>query len=73
MSLRSRTLPVTFMGQTFESEADLHRAYPAYSQYVHLIRKGADTPHKVEMALFARAPRAKHQSQSMTVKKQRTA
>ena len=46
--------PLTVLGQSFATEADFQRAFPAYQQYIAIVRAGADTPLKVEMALYSK-------------------
>lgn len=43
--------PLIFLGQSFASEEDFRRAFPAYGNYVKLVKAGADTPQKVETEL----------------------
>ena len=43
--------PLQFLGRSM-SKAEFEREFPAYANYLPLIRAGADTPHKVEVALY---------------------
>lgn len=49
--------PLTFLGRTFTVDEDFKRAYPAYGEYVAIVRAGADTPHKVEIELHRKSSR----------------
>lgn len=51
--------PLVFLGETFADPADFGRAYPAYRSYYPLVRAGADTPQKIEVALYERSCEAK--------------
>lgn len=44
--------PLIFLGQTFPTEIEFKREFPAYGQYAEIVRAGADTPQKVEVALY---------------------
>lgn len=44
--------PLIFLGQEFATENDFQRAFPAYAHYAKLVRKGFDTPLKIETELF---------------------
>lgn len=43
--------PLQFLGRSM-SKSEFEREFPAYANYVGLVRAGADTPHKVEVELY---------------------
>lgn len=47
--------PLIFLGQTFETEDGFKREFPAYATYAYLVRKGFDTPQKIEQELFRKS------------------
>lgn len=51
--------PYTFQGQVFTDDADFRKAFPAYICHLSLIKKGHDTAHKVELALYAKRKKGK--------------
>ena len=55
--------PIVFLGQTFTDEASFKREFPAYFGFISTIRAGADTPHKVEVAVHRRQTPSKHGKQ----------
>lgn len=61
--------PLIFLGQTFAHDKDFKRAFPAYREYVALVRAGNDTPQKVETALY-RMPRRARRSVARKHRKQ---
>lgn len=52
-------MSLTFLGHTFEEAQDFQRAYPKFASYVREVRAGADTPHKLEVAVYEKRKRAK--------------
>lgn len=54
-------MTLRFLGQEFESLADLQKAYPKYGtpDTVPFIRAGASTPHEVEVAAWLKRNRRK--------------
>jgi len=57
--------PITFHGQTFTEYAEFCKAFPAYVSCIELIRKGHDTAHKVELAVYARRKKAKRKGKKI--------
>ncbi len=51
--------PLVFLGETFTNDEEFRRRYPAYANYIAIVRDGADTPHKVEIVLHRKAKRGK--------------
>lgn len=49
--------PLQFLGQSFDSEQDFRREFPAYAGYVALVRAGCDTPQKIEVELWRKNQR----------------
>lgn len=47
--------PMIFLGQEFATDEDFKRAFPAYATYFYLVRKGFDTPQKIEQELFRKS------------------
>lgn len=66
--------PLQFLGQTFDTELDFRREFPAYAGYVPLVRAGFDTPQKVEIELWRKnQKRGKKRAMSGRVSKRRKA
>ena len=67
--------PITFNGQSYDTRADFVRDYPAYASdsAIRLIRAGADTPHKVECADYAKRKPAARPGRGQSISIERRA
>jgi hypothetical protein len=57
--------PLIFLGQTFEQDEAFRKVFPAYYEHRALIRAGCDTPHKIELALYAKRKKGKRKGKKI--------
>ena len=57
--------PYTFLGQTFTDDADFRKEFPPYFCHLALVKKGCDTPQKVEQALYDKRKKAKRKGKKI--------